>query len=232
MGQLGDRFDLLDRRRGPPLRRRPPRRGARDVHRDARLGLTATPPRSAAAAARLAELVGPTVFELAVGDLAGGFLASFDAITLYLDLGPEERSAYTRLSALFRRAYAEFQRAAPGRHLGGLRPSTPPARPRAAAPWRRGARRAGCVAFTQAKRRALRSLLGTPPGFPGADLHRRQRDGLRHRARAPRHAADLRHRPPRARRRSRSASAAAISARSCRHGCSTRASTCPTPTSR
>ena len=46
----------------------------------ARLGLTATPPRSRAVLARLSELVGPTVFELAVADLAGGFLASFDAI--------------------------------------------------------------------------------------------------------------------------------------------------------
>jgi hypothetical protein len=35
----------------------------------ARLGLTATPPRHAATAIRLAELVGPTVFELAVSDL-------------------------------------------------------------------------------------------------------------------------------------------------------------------
>src|SRR5438094_768193 len=66
----------------------------------ARLGLTATPPRGAPAA-RLAELVGPTVFELAVGDLAGGFLASFDAITFYLDLGPDERVAYESLSRVF-----------------------------------------------------------------------------------------------------------------------------------
>jgi len=63
----------------------------------ARLGLTATPPRSPAVLARLTELVGPTVFELAVADLAGGFLASFDAVTLHLELSAEERSAYSSL---------------------------------------------------------------------------------------------------------------------------------------
>ena len=36
----------------------------------ARLGLTATPSRDAAVRARLTELMGPTVFELTVADLA------------------------------------------------------------------------------------------------------------------------------------------------------------------
>jgi superfamily II DNA or RNA helicase len=43
---------------------------------NARLGLTATPPRDATHAIRLAELIGPTVYELAIGDLTGRFLAS------------------------------------------------------------------------------------------------------------------------------------------------------------
>ncbi|OGK93935.1 MAG: hypothetical protein A2X51_12945 [Candidatus Rokubacteria bacterium GWC2_70_24] len=117
---------------------------------DARLGLTATPPRGAGAAARLAELVGPTVFELAVGDLAGGFLASFDTITVYLDLSPQETPAYTTLSAAFTGAYGEFRRAAPdaswtdsSQHAA----RTPEGRPVLAA-WRQMRR---ILAFTHAK---------------------------------------------------------------------------------
>ncbi len=126
---------------------------------DARLGLTATPSRDASVAARLAELVGPTVFELAVADLAGGFLASFDAITLYLDLAPDEWSAYASLAATFKSAYTDFRRMAPeacwadftyhaGRTAEGRR---------ALAAWRQMRRLLG---FTLAKRRALGSLLG------------------------------------------------------------------------
>ena len=125
----------------------------------ARLGLTATPPRDAAVAGRLTELIGPTVFELAVADLAGGFLASFDAITLYLDLSGDERSAYASLSAVFigtyvafrqrvpAAAWADFARAAAGTTEGR----------RALAAWRQARR---LLAFTRAKREALRSLLG------------------------------------------------------------------------
>src|SRR5262249_61294746 len=78
----------------------------------ARLGLTATPPRGAALTL-LTGMIGPTVFELAIGDLAGGFLASFDAITFYLDLGPEERATYSSLSAVFSGAFEKFHRLAP-----------------------------------------------------------------------------------------------------------------------
>ena len=49
----------------------------------ARLGLTASPPRQVSSLARLAGLIGPLVCELAVSDLAGRFLANFDAITLH-----------------------------------------------------------------------------------------------------------------------------------------------------
>jgi superfamily II DNA or RNA helicase len=99
------------------------------------------------------------VFELAVGDLAGGFLASFDAITLYLDLCPEERSAYATLSAVFTGAYAEFRRLAPeatwadfARAAAGTADGR-----RALAAWRQARR---LIAFTHAKRRVLPSLLG------------------------------------------------------------------------
>ena len=158
MDQLGDRFDLLIvdevHHFGGGLRDE----ALEMAMADARLGLTATPPRGAGAAARLAELVGPTVFELAVGDLAGGFLASFDAITLYLDLSPEERSAYTSLSGVFTGAYGEFRRAAPDASWTDFSQHaarTPEGR-RALAAWRQMRR---LLAFTDAKRRALQSLL-------------------------------------------------------------------------
>lgn len=158
MGQLGDRFDLLVvdevHHFGGGLRDEALEMSVAD----ARIGLTATPPRDPTAAARLAELMGPTVFELAVADLAGGFLASFDLVTLYLDLAPDERSAYASLAAVFAGVYTDFRRMAPeaswadftchaGRTTDGRRALTA---------WRQMRR---LLAFTQAKRRALESLL-------------------------------------------------------------------------
>ena len=158
MDQLGDRFDLLIvdevHHFGGGLRDET----LEMTTADARLGLTATPPRAAGAAARLTELVGPTVFELAVADLAGGFLASFDAITLYLDLAPEERAAYTGLAAVFNSAYAEFRRMAPDGSWPDFthHAARSPEGRRALVAWRQMRR---LLAFTYAKRRALESLL-------------------------------------------------------------------------
>lgn len=159
MGQFGERFELLIVDEVHHFGN-----GLRDEALEmsvaaARLGLTATPPRDAGVVARLAELMGPIIFELAVADLAGGFLASFDTIILYLDLTAEERSAYVSLARVFRRAYAGFHRMAPGAswtdftcHAG----RTPEGR-RALAAWRQMRQ---LLAFTNAKRGALGSLLG------------------------------------------------------------------------
>ena len=158
MDQLGDRFELLVvdevHHFGNGLRDEALEMSVADV----RLGLTATPSRDGRAVARLAELVGPIIFELAVADLAGGFLASFDAITLYLDLTAEEQSAYVSLATVFRGAYADFRRMAPEAnwadfacHAG----RTPEGR-RALAAWRQMRRLLG---FTHSKRGALASLL-------------------------------------------------------------------------
>ena len=158
MDQLGARFDLLIvdevHHFGGGLRDE----ALEMTIAAARLGLTATPPRALGAGARLADLVGPTVFELAVADLAGRFLASFDAITLYLDLSPEERSAYASLSAVFNVAYREFRHAAPAANWADFTQHSgrTPAGRRALAAWRQMRR---LLAFTPSKRRALRSLL-------------------------------------------------------------------------
>jgi superfamily II DNA or RNA helicase len=102
--------------------------------------------------------VGPVIFELVVADLAGGYLASFDAITLYLDLLTEERSAYSSLYALFSTIYAEFRRLAPEAGWSDFtrHAARSPEGRRAIAAWRQ---MRALLTFTQAKRQALRSLL-------------------------------------------------------------------------
>ncbi len=159
MDQLGDRFDLLIvdevHHFGSGLRDE----ALEMTVAEARLGLTATPPRDAGAVARLAELMGPTVFELAVADLAGGFLASLDAITLYLDLTPAERSAYVSLATVFNGVYADFRRIAPDASWADFNhhsARTAEGR-RALSSWRQMRR---LLALTHAKRRALEALLG------------------------------------------------------------------------
>jgi superfamily II DNA or RNA helicase len=158
MAEIGNRFDLLIvdevHHFGGGLRDEALEMAISDM----RLGLTATPPRDRRAVACLGELVGPIVFELAVADLAGGFLASFDAVMLYLDLSSAERSAYANLSAVFAAVHTEFRQAAPDatwadftRHAVRM-----PEGRRALAAWRELRR---LLAFTDAKRRALRGLL-------------------------------------------------------------------------
>jgi superfamily II DNA or RNA helicase len=124
----------------------------------ARLGLTATPPRDDAPARRLAALIGPTVYELAIGDLAGTFLASFDLVTLHLDLDPEERRAYDADATRFRTALVEFRRLAPrGDWDDFMRVAAASLEGRRAlAAWRRTRR---LLALTRAKRAAITELL-------------------------------------------------------------------------
>lgn len=77
-----------------------------------RLGLTASP--SEPGAARLSKLLGPVVFQLSVGDLAGQYLAPLRRITWGLRLDPDERREYLALREVYRKALREFE----GRHLG------------------------------------------------------------------------------------------------------------------
>jgi superfamily II DNA or RNA helicase len=125
---------------------------------EARLGLTATPPRDAVVARRLAELVGRTAYELAIGDLAGGFLSSFDTVTLHLERTAAERQAYESWMTTFRTVHAQFRRVAPGATWEDFARAA--ARTTEGRQGLEGLRRARrLVAFTEAKREMLRVLL-------------------------------------------------------------------------
>jgi len=77
-----------------------------------RLGLTATPP-SEPASSRLAELIGPIVYQLAITDLAGTWLSDFDLVTVQLGLSPAERIRYEADRRLFSELNRRFRRLDP-----------------------------------------------------------------------------------------------------------------------
>jgi superfamily II DNA or RNA helicase len=125
----------------------------------ARLGLTATPPRAEPAAGRLLDLIGPTAYELTIGDLTGRFLAAFDAVTLHLDLTDTERATYESCMTEFREVQARFRRLAPrARWEDFVRTVARTAEGRRALAAFHRARR--LLAFTAAKRETLGMLLG------------------------------------------------------------------------
>lgn len=123
-----------------------------------RLGLTGTPPQESPATQRLLQLIGPVVYQLSIADLTGSYLAEFELTTLTLPLNEIERAAYEIDMARFRpvcrqffrfnamASWVDFMRSA-RRTLEGRQ---------ALASWRRARR---LIAFTEAKRRALASLL-------------------------------------------------------------------------
>jgi superfamily II DNA or RNA helicase len=120
--------------------------------------LTATPPRDATHAPRLAELIGPTVYELAIGDLTGGFLANYDTVVLHLDLTKAERTRYVPLSQAFTTTLAALFRTVPRAtwpDVVRVAARTTEGR-RALAAWREARQ---LLALTDAKRRALQALL-------------------------------------------------------------------------
>jgi superfamily II DNA or RNA helicase len=122
-----------------------------------RLGLTATPP-DKVALSRLEDLVGPVVYELGVGDLAGTYLADFDLVVLQLGLSAEERARYAADHRQFSDVNRRFRRLHPqGTWQEFLFAAAQSAEGRAAlAAWRRTQR---LVSFTQAKKEAVRILL-------------------------------------------------------------------------
>jgi superfamily II DNA or RNA helicase len=158
MSQLGNRFDLLIVDEAHHFGH-----GMRDealemTTAEARLGLTATPPRREPASTRLAELIGPTVYALGIGHLAGQYLASFDRITLKVHLNSAERAIYEESMADFHRVYDAFHRTLPdGDWVAFTRMASRTPEGRRALDGFRRARR--LLGFTEGKRKLLGRLL-------------------------------------------------------------------------
>ncbi len=123
-----------------------------------RLGLTATPPRDKARADRLSAALGPVVYQLAVEELTGSYLAPFDLVTVPIQLAPSERRRYDLETRVFRDVFVPFKRARPeapwkefvdeaGRSDRGRR---------ALSAWRHSKR---LLAYPAAKKAALRQIL-------------------------------------------------------------------------
>ena len=79
----------------------------------ARLALTATLNTESGFASPLTTLVGPVVYELGITDLAGTFLANFDAYSLHVELTPDERVRYEADIGLYRKHLSAFRRSCP-----------------------------------------------------------------------------------------------------------------------
>jgi superfamily II DNA or RNA helicase len=164
MGSIGDRFGLLVvdevHHFGAGLRDEAIEMCCTPL----RLGLTATPP-GGSPATRIADLVGPTCFELDLRSMSGPYLAPFDVITMHVDLDANERDEYERMLTLFRSTHAQFRRFQPNADWADFARAamrTPDGR-RALAAFQRT--RIIC-SFPAAKRRALSLLL---------DRHERER---------------------------------------------------------
>jgi len=122
-----------------------------------RLGLSATPP-DGAQLFKLEEVIGPVVYQLAVGDLAGSWLADFDSVVLRLTLSPEERASYDRDCRAFaelNRRYRELHPTGTWQELAAAAAQTPEGRAALQA-FRRSRQLLG---FTRAKAGAVRALL-------------------------------------------------------------------------
>jgi superfamily II DNA or RNA helicase len=108
MDRLGNRFDLLIIDEAHHFGLGPQDEALELSVAPYRLGLTATLPDQPDRRRRLEHLVGPVLYELAVGDLAGLFLAPFDQVTLTTPLTRPEQIAYHREVACFRPFFRAF----------------------------------------------------------------------------------------------------------------------------
>ncbi len=124
----------------------------------ARLGLTATMPTAPEALRNLAAKIGPVVFERAISDLAGRYLADFDVCRMWLDLTSDERVRYDSLMAAFREVVRAVSRTSPGATWTEFARAA--ARTDAGREALAGFRRArAMLAWTVGKRRALAELM-------------------------------------------------------------------------
>ena len=122
-----------------------------------RLGLTATLPGETARSV-LGELMGPVVYRLGVGDLAGTWLANFDVAVVQLGLAADERARYDADHRLFSVLNQQFRRLHPEgswAEFVSVASQSPEGRAALAA-WRRTQK---LIAFTRAKARAVSRLL-------------------------------------------------------------------------
>lgn len=78
---------------------------------EARLGLSATPPEPGGP---METLLGKVVYSARIGELAEGYLAPFDRVTLFLDLTETERRRYELEYGAFRRVYLPYRHSRPG----------------------------------------------------------------------------------------------------------------------
>jgi superfamily II DNA or RNA helicase len=157
MPRIGDRFDLLVVDEAHHFGC-----GIRDEALEMcvasrRLGLSATPP-DGPQLARLEELVGPVVYQLGVGDLAGSWLSDFDLVMLRLSLSREERARYDEDHRLFSEVNRRFRALHPaGTWQELVSAASQTAEGRAAIQaWRRTRQLLG---FTRAKADAVKALL-------------------------------------------------------------------------
>jgi len=126
----------------------------------ARLGLTATPPPDTGV---LGQRLGPVVYTLGVGELAGDALASYELITVPVTLTRDERVRYRELRGRFAAVYAELVRAMGGaswREFVATASRSADGR-QALEAWR--AYRA-LLAYSDGKRRAVREILARHAG--------------------------------------------------------------------
>ncbi|HZV00731.1 MAG TPA: DEAD/DEAH box helicase family protein [Planctomycetota bacterium] len=158
MAEFGNRFDLLVVDEAHHFGANVRDEALEMAIAPARLALSATPVRDGPAAARIVELLGPVVYELGIGDLAGTFLANFDLLVLGLELTPDERRFYEVDIAKFRVVQTRFWQTAPGASWGEfVRAASSSAEGREAlAAWRRVRRLLAC---THAKSEAIATLL-------------------------------------------------------------------------
>jgi superfamily II DNA or RNA helicase len=72
-----------------------------------RLGLTATPERADGGEELLPGLIGPIVYRLDIPDVAGEFLAPYEARQVFIDLTPEEEERYRTARETYRQFVAD-----------------------------------------------------------------------------------------------------------------------------
>jgi len=98
MAELGDRFGLIVFDECHHLPGQIRQDAARMSAAQLRLGLTATPERSDGRHADLAELVGPTVYELSISAVRGKSLAEYELVRIPVHLSDAEQRRYDLLS--------------------------------------------------------------------------------------------------------------------------------------